>query len=171
MINSFQAFQIDHIMRAPMLMAYVSGNKAHQSPIRSYCCGLTLNPKPKDKPNQTDCEKSQLKNIWSFVSISFKQKGHDESTVLINLERFIFTTTALCKYLQMNIITCGGMLLNFHSALNILLKMESNLVDDEAFLLVNWVYADLVEKLFEGVRVRLDYHYHACPLHLGVFSL
>lgn len=66
-----------------------------------------------------------------------KKKRARGSIVLMNLERFSVIATALCKHLQMNITTRGGMLLSFHNALNILLLVGSSLVEDEAFLLMN----------------------------------
>lgn len=63
-INSFLAFQMDHIVSAHMSKAYVSGNKVHQSHIQSLNNDLLLSwvLGPNEEPNQTDYENSQLKN-------------------------------------------------------------------------------------------------------------
>lgn len=61
-IFSFIAFHINQMIKAPMLKGCESEYKRHQSPIQSLKDPLfswVLNPK--EKLNQIDCEKSQLK--------------------------------------------------------------------------------------------------------------
>lgn len=145
-----------------MLKVYEYGYKRHQFLIQSLKDLLFSRIfRPDEELNQINCENSHLKKRWSTVSISFSQRGQDWSIVLINLERFPFTATTLCRHLQMNITTCGGMLLNFHNVLNILPEIISISIEDGAFPLLNWVYVDLVVKFPEGVRVdiRLSFSY------------
>lgn len=73
--------------------------------------------------------------------------------MLINLERFPFTATTLCRYLNINITKHGWMIPNFYNVLHILPNITSILFEDETFPILTWVYIDLVEKFPEGVRL------------------
>lgn len=147
---------MNHIRVILKLNTCVSGSNSHQSSIQSMNDLLVSRIlKPSWESNYIDCENSQLKNRWSIVFVSFSQNGHNGFMVLMNLNRLPLTVIALYRHLHMNITVHGGMFFRYHNALKIFLRIDFILKEDEIFFFMYCLYANLVEKLPEVVRVQI----------------